>query len=366
MKLAIMKLGANITFSSSNKSAANADILYFLRQLDISKHDIMLVTHHTRNTIIPKRIRSIELWKEPLIRAFHGFDAIVVFNGSLNFFGGAKDPGILALYKVCAKSDLPIIWVYTDGQLIFKQLWPSIKKRDWAQDLKESDYHIPPDRVRYLSQFRDLVKVNNKLDEKPDYIYPSQVIHYPLAITILAKHEQYIKFKTIPFEERDYDLVYGGATRNTHKRKRIEHYYNDPKYDTMVFGNLRGVSVPHARIVPKCSYQDFIRYQSLGRATILIGDQFYNNNNFSLRFYEAILADVIPFIDNQLDPEHLFYYNKNFDTSWLYITKTEHIHLERMNDYYKDFQFVKRILLDQYNYEGYQQLLEASLEGCMA
>jgi len=131
MKLAICKIGANITFSKNNASAANGDILYFIRQLEIKDHDITFVTKKTRNTRLPPLSEFISVLDEP---SLDDFDAILVFNGSLNFFGGQESKETLSLYRTLAKTKTNIIYINTDGALPFKQLWPSIHKREWAKN----------------------------------------------------------------------------------------------------------------------------------------------------------------------------------------------------------------------------------------
>lgn len=316
MKIAIMKGGANITFSANNKSAANADILYALRTIDPSKHQCTVVTHRTRNTLIPKPLSFLEL---QTTTSLDQFDVILMFNFSVNFFGGAEDKNLVHMYRLMAKTETPICYVNTDGQLNFKQLWPSIMKREWAQNYSEEEFHIEPNKVTYLTQGRSYEKVMKGIKSKLDFIVPNTVAHFPWERTILAKHEKYFAKPTKPFVDRPFDLVFGGATRNTHKRKRIEHYYQGHLQDTLLFGNLRGVATGRATVQAKCSYQEFIRKMQQGVATVTIADQGYNDNFFTLRMYEAILAGCLVFIDNQMDTGHSFYSRVKTDTEGLYV-----------------------------------------------
>lgn len=304
MKIAICKIGANITFSAGNKSAANADILYALRTLDVKRHDITIVTHKTRNTLIPPVIKFQEV---QAIKTFDEYDVILLFNGSINFFGGAEDPNVLQLYRAMSNSSTPIAYVQTDGQLQFRQMWPSIMKREWAQGYKESDFHIDGRRVVYVTQGRDLTRVLGSTKLKPDFIQPHDIIHFSWERTILAKRHKYFSKPVIPMEDRHYDIGYGGATRNAYRRKRIEHYYNAPNINSLLFGNLRGVTAPNAEFHHKTSYQDFIRKMQTVRSTVIVCDQFYEDNFFTLRMYESILAGCVVFIDKRMDPAFNFY-----------------------------------------------------------
>lgn len=357
MRLAVMKIGANITFSPNNASAANADILYFLRQLEIDDHDITIVTHRTRNTKIPKRLKFLEIAVAE-VDDFKDTDAILLFNGSINFFGGACDPNLLAMYRLLNKLNKPIIFVQTDGQLYFKQLWPSIHKREWAQGLHASEFWVDTQKVVYLTQGRDHTKLDRLLTTKPDAIIPEEYVHYPIAQTILAKHDKFIPKNETPFGLKHYDLGFGGATRNTYKRKRIEHYYN--RDNTLLFGNLRGVKAPKAKMQAKCSYQHFIRMMMMCKATVIVGDEFYENNYFTLRMYESLLADCITFIDHRMDSEHRFY---GLSDEWLYVTKPADLHIDA--GHYILFKEVKDRVLRSYNEELERQRLVARIERCI-
>lgn len=353
MKLAVCKIGANITFSSSNKSAANADILYFLRQLDVDDHEVTIHTHKTRNTFIPKRVGFKEISET---ESFNDYDKVLVFNGSINFFGGAIDLNLLQLYRALRNSDVPIVYINTDGALPMKQLWPSIWKREWAQDFEEDDFFVEPDQVTYVTQGRDVGKMLNMVRQKPDRIIPRRCFHYPLYETILAKHEKYITPNRIAFEDRPYDLGFGGYTRNTYKRKRIEHYYGGHVHHTLLFGNLRGCNTGKAIVRAKCSYQQFINTMKYCRGTIIIGDHFYEDNFFTLRMYESLLADNMVFIDERLDSIHGFWGNH----PEMYVNSPDDAVINHKQ--YLDYQALKYWKLDRYDYKRSKEELEAVLE----
>jgi hypothetical protein len=355
MKIAICKIGANITFSSGNKSAANADILYFLRQLEIDDHEVSIHTHKTRNTLIPKRLGFKEIQET---QSFDSYDKVLVFNGSINFFGGIPDHNLFALYRALAKTTLcPIIYVNTDGALPFKQLWPVIRHREWAKDMTAIDYHIDEDNVHYFTQGRNAKKMLNLVNSKPENIVPAGFNHYPLYQMILAKHEKFFKPNPTLFEFRRYDLGFGGYTRNTYKRKRIEHYYNTKHNTTLLFGNLRGVKAPNTTIRPKVSYQQFIREMWQCRATVIIGDQFYEDNFFTLRMYESLLADNIVFIDERLDPDHDFY-KGDYE---FYVNSPNELVIDSKT--YLDWSRHKRAILASYDWDTERDYLVDYLDG---
>jgi hypothetical protein len=314
MKIAICKGGTNITFSSGNRSAANADIKYAVNQLSPREIDITMVTATTRNTYFPNILNVCEINKVD----FNNYDLILLFNFSINFFGGAEDPNLLNLYRKLSKTKTKIAYVQTDGQLPFKQLWPSISKREWAKGYKESDFYIDPENVIYISQGRDIFKVRKEINKKEDNIKPYDIFYYPWAQTILATGLGEFRVDTKLFDKRPYDLIFGGATRNAHKRKKIEHFFTNPRHNNYLFGNLRGLSVPVNKAV---SYQRFIQTMMKGKGTVIVGDFHYENNYITLRMYESILAGCLTYIDKKLD--NGFFYKGKFPE--LHIDSSEDI-----------------------------------------
>lgn len=308
MKIAIAKIGANITFSSVNKSAAMADIKYALRVLGVVENEITICTHRTRNTLIPKPLSFCEIGD---CDNFNDFDCVLVFNGSINFFGGAEDRNLLALYKALSKTTKRIFYVQTDGQLPFKKLWPMIRNRPWQsiEHSGEADYEIDGFNVTYLTQGRSRIKTIGHINSKAEHILPKEIVHYPWERCILHNHKKWFS-EPKDFSDRQYQLGFGGVTRNAYKRKLIEKYYDSSQLDTLLFGNLRGVTMKYTEIKPKVSYQECIPLMNKCQATVIFGDELYNDNYHTLRMYEAILAGCIVFVDSKFDSVDVFYGRK--------------------------------------------------------
>jgi len=306
-KLLIAKIGANLTLSEANKSAANADFLYVLRTLDHSKFEVTVATGITRNTKIPSPLLLVDVKNENL--NFNDYNSILIFNGSYNWFGGAEDLNLKGLYQKLANSSIPIHWVNTDGQLIMKQLEPLVKNRAWNEDYIDGKLYIDPRRVTYITQARKLFTIEQIIESNSNHIQTHKVVYFPFEQTIMSKHEKYFHKRIVPMKDRQWHMIYGGAPRNTYRRKRIELFYGSipDAFDVKLFGNLKGLKVGNCWISGKVSYQQFVKETMEGKATIIIGDQMYEDNFHTLRMYESILAGTIVLIDNKFDSEHLFF-----------------------------------------------------------
>ena len=304
MKIAITKIGANITFSPNNGSAANADILYALRAMKGNRHEFTICTKKTSNTVLPKSLGLADIRG---VQHFNDYDCVLVFNGSINFFGGVCDDSLLALYRALHKTNIPIIFVQTDGALYFQDLWPLIHKREWAKGLFPLDYEVNPNNVYYLTQGRDVNKTIEFLKTAKNAIQPTNVYHFPWEQTILCSAET-DKVGLIKPSERIYDLGFGGYIRNSHKQRRIERYYDEVDLKTLLFGNLRGIKLQHTKVLPKVSFQSMVGYMSDCKASVIVGDYFYNDHFHTLRMYENLLAGCAVLIDRQLDTRGDFYH----------------------------------------------------------
>lgn len=304
MKIALTKIGANITFSPNNGSAANADILYALRTMKGHNHEFTICTKKTTNTVLPKALSLVDISN---VDSFDNYDCVLVFNGSINFYGGNPDYGLLGLYRALHKTTVPIIFVQTDGALYLQNLWPLIAKREWAKNMTEEEFSINPENLYYLTQGRDIQKINEFIKSAKNSIIPYSVSHFPWEQTILSGAEAN-KTGLIKPSERIYDLGFGGYIRNSHKQRRIERYYDESDLKTLLFGNLRGIKLQHTKVLPKVSFQSMVGYMSDCRASVIVGDYFYNDNFHTLRMYENLLAGCAILIDRQLDTRGDFYH----------------------------------------------------------
>lgn len=358
MKIAIAKIGANITFSSQNGSAANADIIYALRTMKGYNHEFTVVTQKTRNTLLPKAIKLQEVQST---KDFNKFDMVFVFNGSINFFGGQPDESLFALYRALAKTKIPIVYVQTDGALYFQKLWPAIKEREWAKDFKESEFEIDPSNVYYLTQGRITQKVYNKLHASKNAIIPKEIHHFPWEQCILTEYERYLPKDPPKYEMRPYDLGFGGYIRNSYKQRRIEKYYDESDLDTLLFGNLRGIRLRNTKVQPKISYQQMIPTMAQCKATVIVGDEYYNNHFHTLRMYESLLAGNLILIDRILDDRATFYTGVP-NSDWFLVDSTEDV---RQKLWKVTPEFVKETrdrLLDDRCQIGLNHILKVAME----
>lgn len=347
MKIAICKGFSNITFSKNNRSAGSADIEYFISQLG-NKVDVDIISSRTKNTEIPNNLGFVETAEVN----FDDYDLVCLFNFSINFFGGKENVGGIDLYRKLSKSSTNIAYIQTDARLPFQKLWPAIKGRDWASEYKESDFVIDQSRVTYITQGRDLDKVKSILT-KDSMQEANKFIHYPIAETFLSNVVEFNPLLAL-INQRPYDLGFGGATRDSHKVKKVKQFYVNPEMNNYIFG---GIDLgPEVTVNPKVSYQNMISTMSKCKGAVIVGDKHYEDNYFTLRMYEGIVAGCLTYIDKDFDTTQEFYDGKFPE---LYISKKEEIvHLNNKELISES----NRYIIGKYNFEKSRDNLISLLE----
>lgn len=316
MKIAICKGGTNITFSSNNRTAANADILYTIKQLYDSTQenlDITIVTKITRNTVIPPMLKIVEYDDVN----FDDYDYVVLFNFSINFFGGLDGGNLMGLYSKLSNSKTPIKFMFTDGQLPFKKLWPNIENREFAKKRKEQEFFINENRITYISQGLDREKTLRHISKIKHTYKPKNIIYMDIARFILANHfdrnKRSLIFPKCFNNEREYTLGFGGVERNSYKRKLIEKFYW-PDYnlsvDTLIFGKLPTLYGDSIRNLGQVPFHNVLYRMSKCKYSVIVGDEFYENNFITLRYYECILSGCIPIMYSKMINDNIKYFRE--------------------------------------------------------
>lgn len=324
MRVGILKLGANITWSKNVLTAANVDIHTMCRAL-FPFSEICIISGKTRNTKIPTAgtfydIRSIDVNSLDL-------SCLLVFNGNVNFFGGTESPEGILNYVHINKFKGPVFIVNTDGQLAFKQLWPAIEPKPWAKNWNREDVWVSRTDIQYITQARDLRKTKKTYEKQKNFIKPSAYYSFPIEQAILIDHDK----RPIKLRLPKYDLIYGGRPRSTGRQKDIDTFYikHSQELKVHLFGgfskkNLRSPAHEGISFGSKVSNFQFIPKMSEGFFTCIVGDPFYHGNFFTLRMYESILAGCTPFISTSMDPDREFY-SDEYLKEFLYVNSGEEL-----------------------------------------
>jgi hypothetical protein len=320
MKICILNLANNVTDFKTTPSGETIHIKNVFIKLGyevdiISKSD-------TDRTIAFENVNDINIYQ-----------AMIIINGALNFFGGKENPVIINNYKLMSKFKGKIFYFLTDLSLPYRSLWNAIKNRGW--DIKEEDVSIT-NKMTIVSQAKNLNMVKELHEGIPEI---GDVVYFPLERYKLV-NEFEIAEPTIKFS----DVIYGGSYRSGRREAKMNKYLFDTEYDVEIFGNasLDQFKLPYTKaptFTGKVAQTEFVSKTSTGIASIIIGDPNYNNNMITLRVWETMLSDAICFIDQDFDPNYEILQNQYFYVS----TKEE---LERKIKEIKNDEKLRHQLLD--------------------
>lgn len=325
MKIGVMKIGASITWQKVSKTAGNFDVHSLIDLLRLSPDIyIDIITRNTRNTWLPEDLHFQDIMKVDV--NLQDYDALLVFNGNVNFFGGAEAPDQIMNYYHINKFKGKVIYVQTDGQLQLKQIWPSIDAKPWGVKWKKEDIWVQRDDIIYLSQARrpervfSLCRKNGSVPVQKELIF-----HFPIEQAIMCNEEKII----VKQLGKQYDLIYGGSMRGGQRKKLLEKYYfGHTAIESCLFGAVQSKMFSTRDIRPtflsKVDHHRFMEAMTRGRATCIIGDEWYFDNMHTLRIYETILADVVCFVSNEFDPHRTIFTDPELN-EFLYVSSRKEL-----------------------------------------
>lgn len=369
--LGILKVGANITFQPTvTRTAANFDVLSVCRALADNFH-LHFITSRTRNTVIPKDCSFTDV--EDACNKINdlGVDALLVFNGTVNNWGGEPNHATFAIWKCIKHFKGRVFYLHTDGSMRLHQLYDeTFVKRGWDKKWPFSDIYVDRDDIVYLTQARsprrikDLTTGNGIVPIKEENIF-----YFPIQEAILLRGPKLPKQRNI-----QWDLIYGGSYRNGRRRDRmVKWYFGHENLKTLMFGSIsidkfKGIQYDHPIPVFEGAIQnaEFVSKLMTGLATVHIVDPWYEDHWVSLRFYESLIAGIVPFIDIEADKRKKLYFPDSVLTDFLYVKKrkdlVDRIQLIKNEDCLPEvLDLCKDSVRVRWNKQGYKDLLKETI-----
>lgn len=326
--LGILKIGANITFQQSvTRTAANFDILSLCRALT-DNFRLHFITAKTRNTEIPRNCMFTDVMEACEHINDLGLDALLIFNGNVNNWGGVPNHDTFAIWKCIRYFNGRVFYLHTDGGMRLHQIYDeTFVKRGWDAQWPFKDIFIDRTDIVYLTQARSPRRIRD-LTIGPNVvpIKEENIFYFPIQEAILLRAPAKSAERKI-----EWDLIYGGSFRNGKRRDRMIKWYfghKDPALKVLMFGSINATQFKNGpQVTPLPVFQgaiqnsSFVNKLSTGIATVHIVDPFYADHWVTLRFYEALLAGVVPFIDWIADKRRKLYFQDSVLEDFLYVKK---------------------------------------------
>ena len=314
------------------------------------KFEIGVLTKILDKDYLPEKYEfysTLELGHEDMEKFFaeKKFDYMLVINGSINCFGGAEDAMVpdLCIYRMMHYFPGKIFYCQCDLAInMMLDVYEYISSKPWASKYKREEYDISQKDITMITQARDLDAHLKEVNKPKMYQFRREQL----------KNFSFERYPVImPFahvEKNDspkYDLGYGGTLRGGRRIKKLVKYYFG--YPDSISVNLYGkLDDPKLLEAARKAYGDSLKMPELGTicnfvdngkvlnqslATIVIGDEiFERTQTVQQRVWQAICANVIAFIDEDLDKEKKFYGSDECMKRFMYVSNKEDV-VKRLN-----------------------------------
>jgi hypothetical protein len=334
MKVAVLKLGARLVFGDKiGTSGGTGEAVSLIEMLIKGGVEVECYTKVLASDPKgPCLIHNIEDTHDVVNNM--GYDALVVVNGTVNFFGGAEDRAQILNYKMINEFKGPVVYLYCDPNLPLKQIWSSIEKKPWASNWKQSEIEVTRD-IHVISQSYNLDK-NKAIFESNGYGVAS-IKQYPFQMFPMMRNKV-----DEPMFGRSVDISYGGTFRSGRREKKLIDFYfgYPPELKVEVFGKIKlddfnpkkieGLVAP--KFTGPVDYSKMIDKMSDAKYHIAIGDNMYPDfEMISQRVYEAIMAGCLVFIDKDFDKNKRVFGNNKILSDFLYVSDRKEVY-ERIKE----------------------------------
>lgn len=352
MKIAIIKLGSRISISSNDSSGGTGETLSIINILTKAGVEVDAFTKILSKDKKPENFRVFDLIENVNNINKVGYDALLVLNGNVNYFGGVDDPYQTLNYKIINNFNGRVFYIHCDGNLYLKQIWPSVEKKSWANNYNEEDLNIVRKDIIYLTQSKNTDLVLEKA--RKTGINIEKAIYFPFEKFPLVNDQTLKEFNYYP----KYDLLYGGTFRNGRREEdMIKFYfgYNPNKHNVTMFGKIDKDNFNKEKVnnlnppnfEKSVNYSEFKDKMNESIATVIIGDKVYKKqDDLAQRIYESILSGVVTLIDSSYDFSKRVF-KDNYLRDFCYVSSREDV--ESRLDSLEDNSFREMIVNKQFN-----------------
>ena len=356
-KAAIVCYGTRIALESKN--VRSVDLVYIREYLMnvLGREQVDYVSMKT------KKEEGLDYYKDVREVNLNDYDEVYIYNCTLNPFGGVFKWHSLQVFVDLYKYTEDIYYILLDPKMPAVDFAKYLKNRDkdktytFKADNDSGEFKIDPevldnwtekvwnrmgtayggiDYEKYVSMWNQKTKGKiTELNKNVDWFNMWLFEYYAVNEELDLKLKNYDKIA------EPYDLVYFGNNRQNERNKVIKRLYDIPEFKKYCIGfdpELANTDV-----------DDYVRHDELfpliGEkclATVVVGDNLHNGNERTPRFFEAMLLDVVAFINIEFDPQKR-YVKDEFLKSFIYISNKEELK-NRINQIKADKDLYKKIV----------------------
>lgn len=345
MKVAIIKLGSRISISANDSSGGTGETLSIIKLLTTAGVEVDAYTKILSRDIEPDYFKTYDIIKELDNINKRNYDALLVLNGNVNYFGGVDCPDQTLNYKIINSFTGKVFYIHCDGNLYLKQVWPSISKKTWASNYNKEDIEIIRDDIVYITQSHNTDLVLEKA--RKCNINIKSAVYFPFEKFPMVNDPSVIPFNDCP----EYDLLYGGTFRNGRREEDMIKFYfgYDSNIKVAMFGKITHDNFTKNKnndrfpdFEKSIDYKLFKDKMNKSIATVIIGDKIYKKqDDLAQRIYESILSSTVTLIDSSYDWSTRVFKNKEL-VDFCYVSSRKDVE-DRLNKL-KNIEFRKKIV----------------------
>ena len=361
-KTGIVCLGTRISLSSNNVRSVD---LHYMREYLLNVLGREQVDFISRKS---KKEADMEYFKDTHDVDFNDYDEIYIYNASFNPFGGLFKSEALDTFEQLYDYNGDIYWFLVDPKMPAMDFSLFLKGRDKKGEYifgcdvaKDNKRHIDPEivdnwrekvwkrmKVAYGGiDYKKYVKLwNGSLKDKAKGSFrelneDTEWFNFWIFEYYSVNEELELKLKNYEKSADAYDLVYFGNNRQNERNKVIKKFYDIPEFKKYCIGFDPGLE--------NTDVEKYVKHEELFRllgenclATLVVGDNLHNGNERTPRFFEAMLLDIVAFINLDFDPEKR-YVKDEFLRDFIYVSSKEELK-ERIEKIKTDPELYKRIV----------------------
>lgn len=346
MKIAVLKLGGRIANEGYGVTSFEAVSVSKMLSIGGNNQVDCLTKISDRDVPIPG-LNILDITKH--YENTSEYDALIVINGNINFYGGVETPEqLMNIHILNNFSGKNIFYIFIDTLLPLKNIWESVKAKPWGKNYRQEDMLITRKDITYITMCYDTNSVY-QITQKTG-INPKSVVYFPF--------EKYPFFENRldSIGDKSVDLIYGGNSfRNKREKKMVKYYFGVPEdINTVFYGKMKiedfNPSLIQGKTNPK--FEGPVQYKENGKkintsiSTINISDTFNEGRQLNPRIYETVLANTISFMDIEYDPLKRAFSDK-FLQDFLYVKSQSEV-VEKIRLLKKDVKLMKDIIDIQY------------------
>jgi len=261
----------------------------------------------------------------------------------INFFGGVLDDYVVKFINVIGNLNNRNFYILVNDPRIKPQNPAEVVfKRFGLCEEQINNWNNIFENATYCFQGKDL---NKFFDEDKN----RKTMNLDFFTYIFKNDAKFSNF--IDLENKEFDLIYYGDKRGSHREKKIKKYVENSKSNLLVGYKTKNVDTT---FMNKVSHNDLQKVIDRSICSLIIGDKEHEDNIATFRLYETLASSTLCAIDIDYDPNKELIKNETL-RDVLYVKNINDIE-KLMSLYSKELIYLQQLELKRIFEEGNYKL----------